>query len=232
MQESTIQQLLLALSTERLSSYLRQAPQAALDAQHVGRYAWNMLLSESLYPSLQMLEIVLRNTVHNSAKNEFGRDDWFDVPGLLRTNETDAIRNAKNVLNRKNRATEPSRIVAELSFGFWTSLLDRRYEQTLWPKMLTSAFPYIPRKLRTRKDISARINALRALRNRVFHHEPIWHWQDLTQKHHELIEAIAWISPAARDLVSTVDRFSDVAKQGYQASERAILSRFGATGTI
>jgi len=223
MQANFAQQLTQVLSTERLDAYRGRLPQPASDLQLFGRYAWNMALSESLYPSLQVLEIALRNTLHHAASQHFGRDDWFDAPGVLQHNhERDAIQKAKTTLNQQRKPHDASRIVAEVNFGFWTSLLDTRYEQTLWPKLLKPAFPYMPRALRTRKELSKRFHTVRQLRNRVFHHEPIWHWRDLTQQHQQILEALAWIEPAARDLVTTLDRFPSIHGQGPAPMEQAL----------
>lgn len=98
-----------------------------------------------------------------------------------------------------------------MNFGFWTSLLDKRYEQV--PALLKSAFPHMPRRLRTRINLSKRFNEVRKLRNRIFHHEPIWYWP-LPDKHQRIIEAIRWIEPAMADYIAVVDRFSTVHSEG------------------
>jgi hypothetical protein len=215
MQTQFASQLLQALSTERLAAYRGRLPASASDREVFGRYAWNITLSESLYPSLQILEIALRNTIHHAASNEFGQVDWFDMTGILRhKHELDAVSKAKLTLAQQNKPLDANRIVAEVSFGFWTSLLDRRYEQTLWPRLLKPAFPHMPRKQRTRDNLSKRFQKVRQLRNRVFHHEPIWHWRDLAQQHHDILEALSWIEPAAHDLVQVLDRFPQIHVQG------------------
>ena len=83
----------------------------------------------------------------------------------------------------------------------------------------------MPNTLRTRKTLSKRFNRIRHLRNRVFHHEPVWYWQDLAQQHQEILEAIAWIEPALKDLVMTVDRFPETYQLGYGVIEKQ-LKRF------
>jgi len=70
--------------------------------------------------------------------------------------------------------------------------------------------------------LSKRLHPVRHLRNRVFHHEPIWHWRDLVQQHNELLEAISWINPAMLEMIKVLDRFPDVRQQGVQTYERAI----------
>jgi hypothetical protein len=57
------------------------------------------------------------------------------------------------------------------------------------------------------------MNHIRRLRNRVFHHEPIWYWKDLRQQHNEIIEAIGWINPAMMSFIQTLDRFDEVNSQ-------------------
>jgi len=107
-------------------------------------------------------------------------------------------------------------VVAELHFGFWTSLLDVRYEhnQLFWPKLLKPCFPAMPRKLRTRHYLSKQLNRIRKLRNRVFHYEPIWHWQDLVEQHSILLMLIKWLSPAAKQYVDLLDEFPCIQQQG------------------
>ncbi len=83
----------------------------------------------------------------------------------------------------------------------------------------------MPNRIRTRKKLSQRFNRIRNLRNRVFHHEPIWYWQDLAQQHEDILEAIAWIEPAMRDLACAIDRFPGVHQKGLQEIEQK-LKRF------
>jgi hypothetical protein len=60
------------------------------------------------------------------------------------------------------------------------------------------------------------------MRNRVFHHEPIWHWRDLAPQHGELWQAIEWINPAMLEMIKILDRFSEVYRQGIQPFEKAL----------
>ena len=174
-----------------------------------------MALSEALYPTLQSVEVVLRNTIHEAARQHFGREDWFDDTTIVNhRNDIVNLTKAKETLRRTNKALEPSRIIAELGFGFWTSMLDRRYERILWPRLIHDAFPYVPRRLRTRSTLSRRFHHIRQLRNRVFHHEPVWHWKDLARRHREILEAIAWVEPDVCKLVLSIDRFNDIYRNG------------------
>lgn len=209
------------LSNERLSAYQQRLSQNS-DLNLFSHYAWNMALSESLYPILQLLEISLRNTISQNAQQQFGKTDWFDDARIIQSRDRISIDKAKETLKRSNKPRDPGRIIAELNFGFWTSLLDRRYEQILWPKLIKTCFPAMPRRIRTRRVLSQRFNRIRNLRNRVFHHEPIWYWQDLAQQHEDILEAIGWIEPAMQDLACAIDRFPDVYQHGLQEIEKKL----------
>ena len=96
--------------------------------------------------------------------------------------------------------------MAALSFGFWVSLLGsggrmdpdgRRanYEMTLWRPALRRAFPH--RTPLTRKQAHRPLNALRKLRNRIAHHEPIFA-RPLLEDHQRILEVTGWISPGVQ----------------------------------
>lgn len=214
MQQDFAARLAAALSTERLSAYQDRLGQTR-DLDLFAHYAWNMALSEAFYPSLQVLEVTLRNTIHDAVSRQHGFADWYDGRGIIQfPKDLDMVNQAKKSLALKHKPLDPGRMVAELSFGFWTSLLDRRYEQVLWPCLLKECFPYMPRAIRTRATVSKRFQKIRILRNRIFHHEPIWHWRDLSEQHADILEAIGWIEKAAGDLLAAVDNFPAVYSTG------------------
>jgi hypothetical protein len=216
MQADFVTKLRQVLSHERLAAY-QQRGRTDGDLALFSHYLWNMALSESLYPGLQALEVALRNTIHNAAIQQFSRKDWYaDRQIIHHRYNINAISKAREQLRRQNKTPDPGRIIAELSFGFWTSLFDSRYEQKLWTRLIKPAFPYMPRRIRTRKELSKRLNKIRNLRNRIFHHEPIWYWQDLAQQHDILLETLTWIEPAMRDMLTTLDRFPEIYEAGPQ----------------
>lgn len=181
-------------------------------------------MSEALYPVLQGLEIALRNSIHAAATLHYQSERWFTmIPSVLDPREQERIRQATASLMDRGKSREPGRVVAELTFGFWTSLLDVRYEQVLWPVLLRAAFPHMPRRIRTRHYLSGHLNAIRRLRNRVFHHEPVWYLPDLQQQHAQICEAIRWISPPYLQLTRSLDRFPDVLATGDTLYRQALL---------
>jgi hypothetical protein len=210
-----------ALSSERLDAY----GLSCNDAQKIANYLWNLALCESLYPTLNGLEIAFRNAVFNAGARIFSgistRDVpcWLDAnPSLFDTDHEQSVIAAKLRLRDRGRALEPGRLVAELTFGFWTSLFEVRYERNkvLWPHLLGAQLldSSSPRSIRSRKQLSPLLNRMRYLRNRVFHHEPIWHWGDLVQQHEVAVDLIGWFSPALRATIEPGDRFRAVHAAG------------------
>lgn len=224
MQDDFADKLLVALSSERIAAY-RDRMREDGNANLFTHYAWNIALSGSLYPSLQILGVVFRNTINNAISQYSRQTNWYDDGAIINIKDRDAIIKAKKTLAGINKPMEAGRVVAELNFGFWTALMDRRYEQVLWPKLLKPCFPHMPRNLRTRKNVSSRFEQIRRLRNRIFHHEPIWYWRDLDKQHLDILEAIAWIEPAAKDFVTAINKFPDVYHNG-RTTIKAELRRF------
>lgn len=104
-------------------------------------------------------------------------------------------------------ATIPrGKIIAELSFGFWRFLLARQYKTNLWPD-LASAFPHAPnRALATVEDP---VKRLHKFRNRIAHHEGIWHLP-LEARRDDIHTVLGFIAPAAATWVADASRIDDV----------------------
>jgi hypothetical protein len=102
------------------------------------------------------------------------------------------------------RAEQPEvhgKVVAELSFGFWWSLLATEYNRRLWQPCLRAAFDGSVR----RAALHAELNELRLLRNRIAHHEPI-HRRDLSAVYGRLLDVTERISPVLRSRVEVTSR--------------------------
>ncbi|MGE4343639.1 MAG: hypothetical protein AB7F20_05040 [Geoalkalibacter sp.] len=214
-----------SVSHERLDKY-RQRGVAGGDENLLIHYAWNIALGESLYPVLQCMEIALRNAVHDAASAAFQTPYWFDTPHLLDSRSGAGIAEARNNLAAEGKPITAAGIVAEQNFGFWTACFNRRQEQVLWPRIYRQVFPGLPRYLRTRNTIANRLNEIRKLRNRIFHHEPIWYFNDLREKHTRILELIGWISPAMAEFVGAIDRFPDLYAAGMPAYKAELERKF------
>src|ERR1700721_1161807 len=94
-------------------------------------------------------------------------------------------------------------VVAGLSFGFWVSLLSRTYDRYLWVPALHKAFPHYSG---SRRELFDNFDAMRRLRNRVMHHEPIHH-RHLEADHAKIYRLVGYITP---DAVVWLQRFDRV----------------------
>jgi hypothetical protein len=174
------------------------------------RVVWNAALSEALYSPLQGLEVGVRNSIHLAISNLYGGPDWILVPGsYLRPSEQDMMQDAIVQLGARGKLITPGCMISELKFGFWTSLFDAHYDK-LWHKIIKPVFPAMPNAIRTRGEISRRINSVRHLRNAVSHHHSIWHWRDLKDRHSEIYLLLDWIEPEFGRFIRKQDRFLDV----------------------
>ena len=199
-----------AFSSQRLEKYINlYNGDVTKVAAH---YKANIALSESLYTSLSVFEVTLRNALSKELERMMGRKDWYSVfpsnPALksLTSEVTVAIRH----ISQRGEMVSPDKIIAELTFGFWVTLLNSEYELSLW-KSLRLAFPHMPKKDRKRKNVSSPCNALRKLRNRVFHHESIcWDLDYITDIHNRLVMVLGWINKDMPSWLDEVDHFCKV----------------------
>jgi hypothetical protein len=202
------------VSEPRMKPYLRAAGGDAGAAMRL--YRWNTEVSDALYIPLHYVELAVRNALHGSLVDRYGRRDWWAVAPLdAGGSELVASARAKCRRNEKRRAREQQRrerpvsvddVVTELNFGFWTTLLVKRYDRTFWRVGLYRAFPYYsgPRAL-----LSDDLHALVRLRNRVMHYEPI-HEEDLEGHHARIYRVLEALSPDLAKEVRAMDRLRSV----------------------
>ena len=205
--QSELEIISSAFSTQRLSKYL------AYNHNNVERaikhYKSNLRLAESLYISLSVFEVTLRNALARELRNMAGKDDWFDIfytiPELNPL--VPEIDKAKSLIRNRGEDVNTDKIISEMTFGFWVMLLNSRYERVLW-KSLRKAFPNMPKKDRQRKNVSAPCNTLRHLRNRIFHQEAIcWDLNYVTSLHDNLVTVLGWMSANMPHWLSPIDPF-------------------------
>lgn len=194
------------ISKERLQPYLIHHSNDQVKA--IQHYKSNILVSEAFYPLLSILEIGLRNSIDLQLSKKFNDKNWFENREFIKIAsrfQINRISDARtNILSEKKEITS-GRIISELSFGFWTSLFDTKFEMTLW-KTLRLAFPNCPKEIRKRRTMSSKFNLVRKLRNRIFHHEAItWNLDVIQEYEHEILEALDWLN---KDLVNWLERLN------------------------
>ena len=222
-----------ACSSGRLAPY-RISPVDS-DKDVASRYLWNIALCESLYPSLQFVEVTLRNAIHEEMSGKFGTRFWFEDPAIVRPYtlgmalktrtdlEGEAIKRA--ALNHRGTLLPPAppclldgQMVADANFGFWVSFFYTDYFQggsRVWSgNALGRVFPGAPATQLRPKILRALFERIRRFRNRTMHHEPLWNRPGLLMTHSEVIRTIGWLNPEACALAKAMDRFPTVHQAG------------------
>lgn len=197
------------ISQPRLARYRHAAGndlRAALDL-----YRWNLAISASLWESMHYFEIAFRNSI-DAALTDLQLDRDPDGPAWYRNAHiplSDGSRRKANVAVA--RATDngasrevAGRVIAELTFGFWWSLLGPAYNRSLWPDALRDAFPAA-----RRASLHAAFERMLLLRNRIAHHEPLI-GLDLASDYQLLIRTSEYISPRLAWWIDSTTSVPDV----------------------
>jgi len=211
MERKAIEQI---FSHDRLAPYLQRHDNSFNQA--IEHYKANIEISETFYPLLAILEVGLRNQMDYQLTRKFTTEAWYNENSFIKIVsrfQIDRITDARNSILREKKEVTPGKIISELSFGFWTSLLDSRFEKSLW-KNLRLSFPNCPKQIRQRKTMSSKFNGIRKLRNRIFHHEPVtWNIAVIKNYRDEIIEAIDWLDKGLLDWSQDLLRIDDVIEQ-------------------
>jgi hypothetical protein len=196
------------ISQERLQPYISH--HSGDTEKAIAHYKANILISESFYPLISILEVGLRNSIDKQFVRRFSDDKWFDnieFIQIVSKYQIDRISEARTNIQSSKKEITTGRIISELTFGFWTSLFDTKFEMTLW-KNLRFSFPNCQKENRKRKIISAKLNRIRKFRNRIFHHEAIsWNIDVLNAYKHDIIEGINWLD---KDLLNWIGELNHI----------------------
>ena len=213
------------LSEARLKAYGKDG---ADEFTIISRYYLNMALSEALYPVLQTAEVALRNAIHGQLSLRTGRSDWYETITLPK-NQLLQLNQVKAKLKGGSKPCSPDRLIAELTFGFWSSFFTAPHKNSgIAYYLCKSCFALAPKPERNYKKLAVKWQNIRKLRNRISHHERILHFSDLDQQHQDILELICWMNPTLYHTVLTLDRFSALRTNGLpplQAQLQQALSR-------
>lgn len=198
-----LQQVVATLTQPRLSKYLKATCNNSHQA--IRLYVLNTKVSAAFLADLHYVEIALRNKFDVELAAGFGQE-WFKEPAflavldgrsraILKKAQKDAAKHWSN-----GRPLPPGKVIAELSFGFWHNLTDSGLEHPLWVPYLHKAFR--PRKAPKRSSFNLQLEKLRQLRNRIAHHEPVFH-MDLMATHKTLCEVAQLLCQTTASLMTT-----------------------------
>lgn len=163
----------IAFSRARLNKYRKACDgntTAALTLYH-----HNIKLCQKCYGILNIFEIVLRNAINEHYKAFFTDGDWIRnqlAPGgMLETHpQRNAVLKIITDLDNKEKYTN-DRIVSSVTLGFWTYLFTKEPYKN-GGKTLLRIFPSKTKGLGQR-NIYNELQAVKAFRNRIAHHEAI-----------------------------------------------------------
>ena len=193
------------ISSDRFSTYLGWSNGDRDRAIHL--YSLNTKISESLYTPLHMLEVALRNRVDQVMSASHG-SAWYDLEAhQANPVQAEMLLKARQDMADAKKGETSGRMVAALTFGYWTAMFGKEYEN-LWQTTLKDIARREDGKGLTRKAFSRPLAPIRTLRNRIAHHEPILYWT--LPKHYEaILQLTAWLSPVAAEWCRDHSRFAE-----------------------
>lgn len=171
--------LVANLSGSRLQTY-RDRFGCVSDAETIKLFFLLQDVSSHLFTPLQLLEVTLRNGIHAAIGRKKRHADWYNQI-FLTTASLKHLATAKASAAQEigaKRPITPDDIVCRLPFGFWVYMLDAKYRNTntaslyLWDKHTFSTV--FPNGTKGIKAVFSELKIINALRNRLFHHEPVW----------------------------------------------------------
>lgn len=230
----TIANTVKSISENRLATY-RERLKLRTDGDCLGLYIWNKKLCGVFLPVLQLLEVSLRNAIHlgylehrkdvllaeGKAEEEIaGAIDrawfktFFDLHKTEYAESWRQIEQAEITLQKMNRPNDIDQIIAKLSYGFWSHLCSEAHDDAnpdslqLWPAIQDHVFLGARKSTGfvTMKEIRDLLVQINHIRNRIAHHEPIWHSSQLydlegfvnkvINDFKKCLKVIGWINPS------------------------------------
>lgn len=166
------------ISSPRLNRYLLATNNDKLRALKL--YQTNIRLSQSFYPLLSLLEIILRNSLNRTMMSHFKSKNWIvDQTSLFFSDEIFApkyyfkteVNKRISKLKEEKKPITNDNIIAGLTLGFWVAMF---YADSF--KLLKGA----PLKCLSNKPLTVngtvfkkKLERIRDFRNKIYHNEPI-----------------------------------------------------------
>lgn len=210
-------QLQADLSSLRLQA-LSRAPLRNADHRHtLAWHLFNAAIGESLFPSLQIVELALRNRIDAALRHKTGDTTWFRHTLPLTQGQMSRLDLTMKELAQRGCTFTPSAVISHLPLGFWTAFFNKHHAQTgLGHHLAKRIFPHCLPRDRDIRALDRRLTLVRTLRNRVFHHERLVHRPELSDQHVALRHLIAGMSPELDQLAGSTDRFEPLFRGGVE----------------
>lgn len=192
------------LSAPRFATYLGETggdKEAALEL-----YLWNLRLSAAFFVPLQICEVSVRNSIVAGIEKTYGANwPWERGFEISLRNPPTGYSPRRDLLGLRGLSTA-GKIVAELKFVFWEKMLTSGHDGAIWNAHFRKVFPNTdPAKTvqLLRREGNDSLFAIRDLRNRIAHHEPIFR-RPIQQEFDRIRSVIFWTDPIAAAWVDKV----------------------------
>jgi hypothetical protein len=166
------------ISAPRFATYLQAMGNDR--EQALSLYLWNLSVSAAFIVPLQVCEVAVRNGIVEVLEKVHGANwPWSNgflrsLPKPKRPKDYNPEDNLRAVASRQPTA---GKVVADLNFAFWEKIFTVGQDARLWLPHMRSAFPGILPSTpipKARAMAYSDLAAIRSLRNRIAHHEPIF----------------------------------------------------------
>lgn len=189
----TIDAVRQALSSPRVSTYENAVTLASTDDPlALDLYAWNSLAAGALLAPLHVCEVVIRNAVSDAITFVYG-NNWPWSYGFELSLPAGRLKELKEARDKQG-VTTTGKLIPELTFSFWQSMFTSRHDVRIWQPYIDRVLPNLPPSLpphKKRSLVYQELDAVRALRNRIAHHEPIF-LRNLSDDYQKIIEVIGF----------------------------------------
>lgn len=164
----TIASLTASLSAPRFAPYLQKAN--GNEAVAFELYLYNANLASSFLFPLSVAEVTLRNAIDGVLMQSYGAD-WHQNNVFRTAVLTPQSLGALDKAIERARNGNRGKVIAELTFDFWSNLFRKEYAD-LWRTKANISFPCLKHG-EGRREIQYLVKDINYFRNRVAHHEPI-----------------------------------------------------------
>lgn len=181
-------------------------------------------ISSHFFVPLQVLEICLRNSIHNSLDDLFSDqqkgEKWYNLVHLSKESRRTLSQAKRNTEKKCGPHYSDDDLISNLMFGFWVYMLDSQHRDNskpyhFWQYKTDEIFPGRgEKKVKEIFDVLKRINRNR---NRLYHHEPVWKgnkqktYQEaivvLEGEYNKIYEALGWIAQEKKSYMERLGFF-------------------------
>lgn len=165
-----------ALSAPRASTYITAA--GGDKARAMALYGWNARVSAALMLPAHFAEISTRNAVSEAITSVYGAKWPWNATFIqsLPAPRGTTYDPQRDLAQTRKREPTTGKVIAELKFAFWQSMFTARHDVRVWNHQILKLFPNATgmTAAQLRGRVYSDLDAIRKLRNRVAHHEPIF----------------------------------------------------------